>query len=207
MLLRKTFLFVCIGWVLASVSESHDDSATQPVADTPKGAWIRWDSELPAGGIKAAKAPYYTASAMEDRVAESFAESDLARAFLNEVIRKNFGVVAAKEVTHAAGQWTVEDARAAKVIERGKDRVDLQFSNGELLPIVRVQGAWRVSVKELLQQVPVDPVVWRKVNHESATVYSDVQRELHDGKLKDVEAVKRALADRLAQAAKNGTSK
>ncbi len=131
-------------------AEATAKNPAEEALATPKGALRAYDAALPAGGLKAAEAAYHCDGENQRRAADAMAEVDVATAELQRKVKEKFGDDAVEVILHAARNATTRDLREAAEKIDGDHAVVTWKNNRPPVPMVKVEGKWRVSVSEVL---------------------------------------------------------
>ena len=128
--------------------------AESPKADlgTPKAALKYFDSLGADASIDRAGIIYHAVTPDEKKVAKAFAAVDLALAKLRAAAVARFDRDAGDRMVHALRDITADDVEAAKVTVNGDKATLTGKGISEPLPMVQVEGAWKISMKEAIEQ-------------------------------------------------------
>jgi hypothetical protein len=174
--------------------QKHDDEFS-----TPKGALRAYDASLPAGGIDAALAVYHADNDQERRAARALAEVDLATARVQQKVKEKFGPAAVDVFLHAARNVTQKDLDEADVKVDGDRATVIWKSSQPKVPMVKVDGKWRVSVAGVLANLGKDVDVDRleKTCHEVTRELKRTGEELSAGEYPNLNLLQRAVEQRM----------
>ncbi|HEY2586976.1 MAG TPA: hypothetical protein VGI81_14620 [Tepidisphaeraceae bacterium] len=130
-----------------------DDAKSQPAAsvDSPKAALRSQDAAARSGNVGADMAFYQAEGDQQQKLARTLAEGDLAVARLEKAVAQRFGKDLAAQAVRAAGTEDVAavDAAGEKIDD---DHATIQFRDQQsAVPMVRVDGKWKVSLSEWTQ--------------------------------------------------------
>ena len=145
----------CLGWIVTftlMAAAAHAERATTQPGElaTPKQALKYFDRVGADPHVDRANLFYHAKSDDEKKVAKAFAAIDLEMARLRKAATARFDSAAGDAMVHALRDVTAEDIDNAvekisgdKAIVSGK-----RFS--EPLPMVRVNGNWKISLSDVL---------------------------------------------------------
>jgi hypothetical protein len=182
---------------------SADPSRAAPtpaktVSATPKGALRAYDAALPAGGLEAAVAVYHCEGENQRRAARAMAEVDVATSELQQKVKEKFGPDAVEVVLHAARIASLKDLQEATEKIDGEHAVVSWKDNRPLVPMVKVEGKWEVSVSEVLADLGKDADLDEFVRTcgEIAAQLRRTTDEFEAGQYPNVTLVERAVKQR-----------
>jgi hypothetical protein len=151
---RRFCVAIAMMFVLAgSASLARAEAESKPAADTdsPKAALKSQDAAAKAGNVDADVAFYQADGDQQKKLARALAEGDVAVARLEKAIAQRFGKDLAAAAVRAAGTEDVAAVDAASEKVEG-DHATIQFRDQQsAVPMVRVDGKWKVSLSDWTQ--------------------------------------------------------
>ena len=184
--------------------ESGQKSETTQPGDagafgTPKGALRAYDAALPSGGMNAATEAYYATTDAERKAADAMAKIDLITSKLQQQTRQKFGSAAADIILHAARNTTDKDLNDAAVKTDG-DHATVDFdSNMQPVPMIQVDGKWRISMQKVVQDVGGNQAIddFVKTCQDVANQLQRTADELSHDQYPNVTLLERAIRQRM----------
>jgi len=166
---------------------------------SPKATLRAFDAALPAGGMKAAEAAYYCTNDKERRIAHVLAEVDLATARLEHNTRAAFGAAAVDALLHAARNVTLGDLQEADEKIDGDQARIIWKAKLPAVPLIRVDGEWKVSIAALLKDVEPGATI-EQIELTERDVAAELQKtadEVKIGKYANATLLQRAVSQRM----------
>ncbi len=144
--------------ILAAATSARPTTAstTQP-ADSPKAALRQWDHRFETCGMETAMQAFHTTNVKEEKLARAMARLSVAMGRMQKAAREKWDAAAATRVVHAAGDATASDIdRAGEEIDKNHAVVSFVDDEFDPIPMVRVDGVWKVDVRALIDDIDGD---------------------------------------------------
>lgn len=151
-------MIVTVALLLLAGAARAERAATQPgELATPKKALKYFDRMGTDPKIDRATLFYAATTEDEKKVASAFAGVDLALAKLRKRVAARFDRAAGDAIVHALHDVTADDIDAAEEKIDGNTATVSGKNFGDPLPMVKVDGVWKISIKATLARSTVKP--------------------------------------------------
>jgi hypothetical protein len=149
----RYFLIIVALFVRVSTAIAQSDQAP-----SPRQALLAQDAAAHSGNLESDASFYYAADDHQRKMIKAIAEGDVALAKLENAVAKKFGPHLATALVHAAGTVVADDVKSASEKIEG-DKATVQFKNNSLpLHLVKIDGAWKVSLPDMLGEATLPQV-------------------------------------------------
>lgn len=138
----------------------------------------------------------------EQLLATGLAEYGTVQYACREQVKQKFGPAEARQAF--GNVFTSADFKTAKAYVKG-DHAEVVFDDGQLWPMVKVEGHWKLSMFDYAVSQRRPPAALAAAYTEAVKVHMAVGRQLREGKFKTVEGFSAALKDGIANASKATT--
>ncbi|HEY8748045.1 MAG TPA: hypothetical protein VIM11_08725 [Tepidisphaeraceae bacterium] len=137
-------------WIAAFALGQSSDAGK-----SPKEALLAQDAAAQSGDVATDSTFYLFKDEHQKKLVQVIAEGDVALARLQAAVGREFGEELGTAVVHAAGTVVAADIKAAT--ERvDADRATIDFKGDPLaVHMLRVDGAWKVSLTDMLGEATV----------------------------------------------------
>jgi hypothetical protein len=197
MLERMTRRLLLALLMLLAFGAYGERAATQPDLSTPKKALKYFDQIGTDTHVDRATVVYAAKSDDEKKVAKAFAAVDLEMAKLRRMVTNRFDRDAGDRMVHALRDVTADDIDAAtESIDGDKATVSGKYFD-EPLPMVRVNGAWKISMVDVLSKWGGPPDELVKAAEKLTDAIQQTEDEVAADKYANVSLLERALKRRV----------
>jgi hypothetical protein len=173
-----------------------DRPATQEM-DSPKKALKYFDKVGADPHVDRQTLFYNATNDNERKVAKAFASVDLALAKLRKLANTRFDNAAGDAMVHALRDVTAEDIdNASEDVQGDKATVSGKYF-GEPLPMIKVNGAWKIDLNASLTRSKADPDVLIDICEKIVDVIERTEQEVMADKYANASLLERSIKRRV----------
>lgn len=175
----RLLIFIVVGLSLSTLAHARPRATEDGSA--PRAALLMYDKMVGPNETEKALPLYYAAATRERALAAVLAKCDGAVANLRLRATEKFGAKAADAMLHIVNASTTDDINRAKIAVAG-DTAEVLFPEAEAPTLmVRVKGEWKISVKDILQNIKANPRAFRQSMAKVAVVVNQAAEKIQEG--------------------------
>jgi hypothetical protein len=169
-------------------------AAPDPAAG-PRATLLKFDKLLGPNEAEKALPLYHATNTRERAAAAVLAKIDGALANLRERAAAKYGPEVADAMVKSVGGTTAADIKAAQINVSG-DRATIRYPGGNTPAVmVRVEGEWKLSVKDMLADFGVPPREFRHGIQRLTTSVNRVAGKIERSEYPDAESASKELLE------------
>ncbi len=193
-----TALLFCIA---AFADAPATTQSVEAEMSSPKKAMLYADRVLQHQGVDQELKLYHAVGERQEKMARSMAEADVALAKLESAVVDKFGQDAAQDIIHELdGKTHIDIADASEEVDRDKAQLKWKDDDENSVPMIKVDGVWKISVAGLMQDEEEEDVAANIETSRKLTAGTlALAKKVEDGKFKTAEAANTAAADFMAK--------